>query len=222
MLFRQSGSGAGHPPGQPPEQRVPEPAPAPASTAVPRPTTPEAEAATPLVRRLPPGLRKTVWLRLGVAVMAGGGYRVAALVFFPAPLLPNERHVPRVLALSEEEARHDIEQAGLAPSVVGREPHPTARRGDVIWQDPPPGLTAPRGSTVQVVLAAGPPRVAVPDVHGYDEAFARRLLAAAGLTVELVDTVLIKDVQAGTVAGTDPAAGESLAVGRSVTLHLAR
>jgi len=183
-------------------------------------TEPHAGTPAPPHPRTP--LLRLAWLLAGVAVMAGGGYLVAALVIFPAPLLPNERQVPRVMSLSEDEARHDIERAGLAPSVVGREAHPTARRGDVIWQDPPPGVATPRGSTVQLVLAAGPPRVAVPDVHGYDEAFARRLLTAAGLTVELVDTVLIKDVQTGTVAGTEPMAGESLAVGRSVTLHLAR
>jgi eukaryotic-like serine/threonine-protein kinase len=194
--------------------------PAPAVEEAPAPPLPPPppEPAPPPSRRL----RTFGWFLAGIAVMAGGGYLVAALVLFPSPLLPNERQVPRVLTLSEEEARHDIERAGLAPTVVGREPHPTARRGDVIWQDPPPGVAAPRGSAVQLVLAAGPPRVAVPDVHGYDEAFARRMLAAVGLTVELVDTVLIKDIQTGTVAGTEPAAGESLAVGRSVTLHLAR
>ncbi len=80
----------------------------------------------------------------------------------------------------------------------------------------------PRGAKVALVLSDGPPRVAVPDVLGFDEGMARRLLAAAGLGVDGVDTVLLKDAPPGTVAGTQPAAGESLRVGRGVTLHLAR
>ena len=60
------------------------------------------------------------------------------------------------------------------------------------------------------------------DVRGFDESLARRLLAAAGLAVDIVDSVLLKDVPSGVAAGTLPTAGESLQVGRGVTLQLAR
>jgi serine/threonine-protein kinase len=159
---------------------------------------------------------------VAVAVMTGAGYLVAALYLFPAPLLPNEREVPRVLGLSEEEARGDLARQALEATVAAREPHPSAGTGEVIWQDPVAGVAVPRGSAVQLTLSDGPPRVAVPDVRGFDETLARRLLAASGLEVEAVDSVLLKDVPAGTVAGTTPAARESLRVGRGVMLHLAR
>ena len=161
-------------------------------------------------------------LVLGVAAMTGAGYLVAALYLFPAPLLPNEREVPRVIGLDERAATADIGRLGLEAAVAGREPHPTADPGEVIWQDPVAGVAIPRGSRVTLVLSDGPPWVAIPDVHGFDEALARRLLAAAGLGVDAVDSVLVKDVPAGVVAGTLPAAGESLRVGRPVTLQLAR
>ena len=154
--------------------------------------------------------------------MTGAGYLVAALYLFPAPLLPNEREVPRVIGLDERAATADIGRLGLEAAVAGREPHPTADPGEVIWQDPVAGVAIPRGSRVTLVLSDGPPWVAIPDVHGFDEALARRLLAAAGLGVDAVDSVLVKDVPAGVVAGTLPAAGESLRVGRPVTLQLAR
>jgi len=154
--------------------------------------------------------------------MAGSGYLVAALYLFPAPLLPNEREVPRILGLSESAAREDLDRQGLETAVAAREPHPTADVDEVIWQDPVAGVAVPRGTRVSLVLSDGPPRVAVPDVHGFDELMARRLLAAAGLGVDGVDTVLLKDVPPGIAAGTQPAAGESLRVGRGVTLQLAR
>lgn len=159
---------------------------------------------------------------VGIAAMAGAGYLVAALYLFPAPLLANEREVPRVLGLAEAAARADIGRQGLEAAVAAREPHPTADPGEVIWQDPVAGVAVPRGTRVTLVLSDGPPRVAVPDVRGFDEDLARRLLAAAGLTVDAVDSVLLKDVPTGVAAGTLPAAGESLQVGGGVTLQLAR
>ena len=53
--------------------------------------------------RLAPGLRWALLVTFGVAATAAAGYLVAALVFFPAPLLPNERQVARVTGMSEEE-----------------------------------------------------------------------------------------------------------------------
>jgi beta-lactam-binding protein with PASTA domain len=154
--------------------------------------------------------------------MAVAGYLVAALYLFPAPLLPSERAVPRVLGRDEQAATAELVTAGLEVTVAGREPHPAAGIGRVIWQDPVAGVAVPRGSRVALIISDGPPRASVPDVRGFDEMFARRLLAAAGFTVETVDSVLVKDVPAGTVASTVPAAGQTQATGRSVTLQLAR
>jgi len=154
--------------------------------------------------------------------MAAAGYLVAALYLFPAPLLPNEREVPRVLGLDERTAGAELARAGLDASVAGREPHPTADAGLIVWQDPVAGVAVPRGTRVSLVLSDGPDHITVPDVHGFDEVMARRLLAAAGLDVDAVDTVLVKDVPTGTVAGTVPAAGGVLPAGRPVTLQLAR
>jgi len=167
-------------------------------------------------------LRRWLGFLAAVALVTGAGYLVAALYLFPAPLLPSEREVPRVLGLDERAATAEIARGGLEAAVAGREPHPTADAGTVIWQDPVAGVAAPRGAHVSLVLSDGPARVPVPDVRGYDETMARRLLSAAGLDVDAVDTVLVKDVPAGTVAGTAPAAGAVLAAGRPVTLQLAR
>ena len=153
--------------------------------------------------------------------MAGAGYFVAALFLFPAPLLPSERQVPRILGLAEAAARSELGRADLTARVAGREPDPRAAIGNVIWQDPPPGVAAPKDSPVDLTLSSGPPRVAVPDVRGFDVAMARRLLAALGLRADMVDTSLVAG-PSGTVVALEPAPGDSATLGSSVILHLAK
>ena len=169
----------------------------------------------------PQPLRRALWLLGGIAAMAIGGYLVAALVLFPAPLLPNEREVPRVLGMRERAARGILAGAGLTVE-SGREPHPDAPPGTVVWQDPPPGVAVPRGKLITLTVSDGPPRVAVPDVRGLDVELAQRLLAAAGLRVEGVDSVDVKTPLSGVAMGTTPAAGDSLALGRGVIVHLSK
>lgn len=167
-------------------------------------------------------LKRLLWLVAGVAVMAGVGYLVAAVVLFPAPLLPNERVVPRLLGESYLKAQEDLARAGFTMEVAGREPHPTAPPGTVTWQDPPPAVAAPRGTTIALTLSAGPPRAAVPNVRGLDLELAQRLLWGAGLRVEQVDSTPGSQQPPGVAVGTTPAAGDSLKLNGPVVLHLAR
>jgi serine/threonine-protein kinase len=162
-----------------------------------------------------------LWLVGGVAVMAGAGYLLAALVLFPAPLLPNERSVPRLRGQTLEAAQAELSAAGFVPEAAAHDPHPTAPAGTIIWQDPPPGVAVPRGSTVALTVSEGPPRVAVPGVNGLDPDLAQRLLRGAGLRVALVDTVL-GSLPAGIVARTSPAAGDSVRAGSALVLHLSK
>lgn len=153
--------------------------------------------------------------------MAGAGYLVAALVIFPAPLLPNERAVPRLLGRPFAAAQAELARSGFAALVADRARHPTAPPGTVIWQDPPPGVALPRGDTVALTVSEGPPHAAVPDVQGLDADLARRLVWGVGLRVEQVDTVPGRQ-PADIAVGTTPAAGDSVIAGGAVVLHLSR
>lgn len=167
-------------------------------------------------------VRRLLWLVGGVAVMAGAGYLLAALVLFPAPLLPNERAVPRLLGESFATAQAELRRQGLDLEVTGREGHPSAPAGSVVWQDPPPGVAVPRGDTVSIAVSTGPLLATVPDVRGLDPDLARRLLLAAGLRVELLDTLPGSQQPAGIALGTTPAAWDSVRTGGSVVLHLSK
>jgi eukaryotic-like serine/threonine-protein kinase len=166
-------------------------------------------------------LRRASLLAGGVALTALAGYLVAALLLFPSPLLSNERQVPRVIGATVEEAEAALRAAGFRAEIADRAPHPTYDAGLVTWQDPSPGVAAPRGSAVALTVSQGALRRIVPDVRGLDADLAQRLLWSAGLTVGSVDTVP-GPLPAGVASGTNPRAGDSLTTGSSVRLHVAR
>ena len=185
------------------------------------------------IRRHLPPLRKWRWtlpglegrsarrwaLYLASAVLAG--YLTAYLIVFPAPLLHGHEVVPRVVGLSLAEAAREIRKAELQIQDGGSEPDPTAPQGFVIWQDPPPGVSAPVGLRVTLVSSDGPPKIPVPDVSGLDGALAQRLIAAAGLAATQVESVQAASIPGITML-TRPPAGSVLPPGASVTVVVSR
>ena len=166
-------------------------------------------------------MRRALFLVGGVALTALVGYLLAALLLFPAPLLPSEREVPRLIGVTAAQAELLLVQNDLKSEIADRDRHPTLAAGMVTWQDPAPGVAVPRGTTVALTLSEGPPRVAVPDVRALDPDLAQQLLAAAGIAVASVDTIA-SQLPAGLAVATAPAARDSVAVGSSVILHLSR
>jgi serine/threonine-protein kinase len=150
-----------------------------------------------------------------------GGYLTAYLILFPAPLLTRHGVVPRVLGLSLQEASDQLRKVGLQVQDGGAEPHPTAPQGTVVWQDPPPGVTAPAGLRVTLVSSDGPPKIPVPDVVGLDGALAQRLIGAAGLAAAAVESVQAA-APPGVVMLTRPAATTVASPGAPVTIVVSR
>lgn len=160
------------------------------------------------------------WGLAGLGALVAG-YLLAYLVIFPAPLLPGQNEVPRVLGLPQPEAEDLLGKASLKIAAGGAEPHPIAPQGTVIWQDPPPGVVAPENTEVTLVVSAGPPKIPVPDVAGLDGLLAQQLIAAAGLTVSQVDS-LQAPLSRGVVMLSRPAAGALLPAGSGVTVVVSR
>ncbi len=156
---------------------------------------------------------------LAAAILAG--YLTAYFLVFPAPILHGHQVVPRVLGLTLQEASTQIRRAGLQVQDGGSEPHLTASRGTIIWQDPPPGVDAPAGLRVTLVASDGPSKIPVPDVAGLDASLARRLIAAAGLTVSQVESVQAAAPQ-GIAMLTRPSVATLLAPGAAVTVVVSR
>jgi serine/threonine-protein kinase len=168
------------------------------------------------VRRFPGG--KAAFLWLGGAVGAFGlGYLVAALVLFPAPIFAATIDVPQLIGLTQNEAEEAVGQAGLIVGEVRSESHPTAARGDVFWQDPPPGIGVQRGHSIHLTVSGGPQRIPVPDLTGYDAAVAEQLILAGGLIVGRREMTQAPAPR-GVVINTRPPTGTTLLPGTEVTL----
>jgi len=163
----------------------------------------------------------TRWVGLVLGIMLLG-YLTAFFLIFPTPILHARQAVPRVLGLTMQDGSREIRDAGLQVVDGGSEPHPSAPQGTIIWQDPPPGVSAVADGRVTLVSSAGPPKIPVPDVTGLDGSVARRLISAAGLSVVQVESVQVPRVPPGVVGLTRPPAGEPLAPGGGVTLVISR
>ena len=93
--------------------------------------------------------------------------------------------------------------------------------GRVIRTEPPGGSQVKQGDTVRLVVSSAPGQEAVPVVEGLTQANALAQLQGApynfGVTVtpEASDTI-----PAGRATRSDPAAGQSLAIGSSLTLYI--
>ncbi len=145
------------------------------------------------------------------------GYLVAAVFLFPAPVFAGSKAVPRVLGLPLERARAMLAEAQLRVSEPIPVRHPTAPPQTVVWQDPPPGVTVPEGTTVELSVSVGPQRIPVPDLAGYESKVAQLLVEAAGLQVGRVDSAQTTQAP-GVIVSTRPPAGTPMAPGSRVTL----
>jgi serine/threonine-protein kinase len=149
------------------------------------------------------------------------GYGVSVFWLSPGSVFTKEHALPRVLELTEAQARKKLSELGFRPRLDGERQNDRFPRGTVIWQDPPAGTVLPPNSVVQLVVSAGPSLVAVPDVIGFNLPQATRIFSAAGVRVGAVDSVA-GGQERGVVLATRPAAGVGRPRGSPVALVISR
>lgn len=157
-----------------------------------------------------------------ILIAAGLTGWLVSLLAYPAPLVEREKRLALVIGLSLEEAQRELEEQGFRVKVRGaREADPALPAGHVTWQEPAAYLELPQGSEVELTLSAGPAPTTVPDVHYFDLEEARKVIAAAGLTVGGIDSVAA-DVDRGVVVSTRPPQGTTRAPGSRVDVVVSR
>lgn len=152
-----------------------------------------------------------------VAGMLLAGYLGTIFWLFPAPLFKREHAVPRVLDLGATEAKQRLETQGFRLRIEDQQSDPSAPKGTIVWQDPPPGVVMAPNSQVALIVSDGPPDVPVPDVASFPRALAERVLRAAGFTVGKADT-LPAATEAGIVVQSRPSPGVGRAAGTPIDL----
>ncbi|MFQ5426746.1 MAG: Stk1 family PASTA domain-containing Ser/Thr kinase, partial [Gaiellales bacterium] len=124
--------------------------------------------------------------------------------------------VPRVVGLPEEDARFDLENAGLDVKV--RDGFSRRAPGLVFRQTPTAGEEVASGSEVEIRISRGPRTDAVPDVTGLPVEEAELVLGEAGFKVAVETRE--SDEPTGTVLEQDPAPDAGLERGGTVTIFV--
>ena len=114
-----------------------------------------------------------------------------------------DRRRPRRGRRQASQAQQTVEDAGFVVQVETQTSD--EKKNTVLTQDPAANTEAEEGSTVTLVVSAGPEQVEVPDVVGLAQQAAIEQVQAANLRVDT--TPVDSDQAAGTVISTDPAGG---------------
>jgi serine/threonine-protein kinase len=151
---------------------------------------------------------------LVLLVVAGAAYVLPRV--FEQP--PDDEQVPALVGLTQSQARAAIREAGLAVGTVRRELSDTVPADEVISQDPNRDLYVPPGSAVSFTLSSGKPEVEVPYVLGQPKDSARTVLESNDLKVKFETEE--SDEPKDNVVRTEPASGQRVAEGTTVTLFV--
>ncbi|MFF1278279.1 Stk1 family PASTA domain-containing Ser/Thr kinase [Streptomyces marokkonensis] len=147
----------------------------------------------------------------GTEVRAGSA--VALTVSKGAPV-----DVPDVTGDDLQDARAELEEAGLEVKVATGRVNSGHDAGRVARQDPGPGGRAAEGDTVTLTLSKGPEMVEVPDVVGDSVGEAREKLEGAGFGVD-EDRGLL-GLFGDTVKGQSVDGGDSAPKGSTITIEI--
>jgi eukaryotic-like serine/threonine-protein kinase len=164
------------------------------------------------------GFLRDMGLIVGTFVL---GYALSALWWSPGSVFSSDHSLPRVMELSEAQARQKLTDLGFRPRLEGERTSDSFPQGVVIWQDPPPGTILEPNSVVQLTVSSGPSLTAVPDIIGLNVPQAGKILTAVGLRVGSVDSLSGGD-ERGVVLSTRPSAGVGRARGSAVNLVVSR
>ncbi|WP_181795364.1 Stk1 family PASTA domain-containing Ser/Thr kinase [Streptomyces sp. WELS2] len=94
--------------------------------------------------------------------------------------------------------------------------------GVVITQDPEPGVSKEKGSTITLTVAKPEEKIAVPDVTGKSCDEAKATLQAQGLVPSCTDTPVTDPAQDGKVQNTNPAAGQQVVKNTNVVINVGK
>jgi serine/threonine-protein kinase len=134
---------------------------------------------------------------------------------------PEQREIPDVRSLSYDDAVKRLAAAGFDNFRPSSSPSTPEMKDKVLGTNPPVNQTSAITNEITVVLGAGPETRPVPEVQGQSQDSAVQILTASGFT-NTVPVQVDSNLSAGEVLGTNPPAGQTVAVDTVIQLQVSR
>ncbi|WP_430868034.1 Stk1 family PASTA domain-containing Ser/Thr kinase [Demequina aurantiaca] len=128
--------------------------------------------------------------------------------------------LPNLIGLQEDDARQQLTDVGLIPSVTDREDD-SKPAGEVLEQNPGSGEIA-RGSSVELVVATAPSTVTVPNVIGQSRGDAEQALGDVGLKSTATEVITEEEGQDGKVLTQNPSGNTDVKPGTNVAIGVGK
>ena len=132
--------------------------------------------------------------------------------------------VPKVVGMTEDEAKKTLNEAGLGFKVASREESEKYEEGTVCEQSVEAGEKVDKNTTIKVVVSSKliGEEIEVPNVSGEDEATAQKMLEAKGLKVGTSEAVYSDKYEEGIVIGTTPSAGSKVTKDTEIIMQVSK
>ena len=152
-------------------------------------------------------------------LLAGIAFAIYKATESPAP--PTQVEVPNVSGKDVDTATRALENVKFVVSPdIEQRASSSMKEGLVIGTDPSAGDEAEEGSTVKLIVSAGPEQVTIPDLQGLSFDEAKDNLEAKGLKVK--KQMQDSDVPRNQVINTLPVEGDKVDVGSTVTIIVSK
>ncbi len=162
---------------------------------------------------------KIVGITLAVLIALGligfVGYQVLS-----GPPAPRQVAVPSLVGATEQDARNQLDAAGLRAGEVQQVESDVDEIGQVVATDPAAGIEVAERTTINLSVGTGPAQVTVPRVIGLSLADATDELTRAGLTVGTQTPTEGEPDQVGKIISSDPEPGTKVKGASPVNLGI--
>ncbi|MEU6809502.1 Stk1 family PASTA domain-containing Ser/Thr kinase [Streptomyces sp. NPDC046831] len=129
--------------------------------------------------------------------------------------------VPNFVDQTQSDAQRSAENVDLKVAFT-QKPCENQPKGRVCSQNPQPDTDVKKGTTINLVLSTGAPKVAVPSVLGLDVDEARSKLEGDKYQFKVDTKTRESTEEEGTVLEQDPVTGEEVQKGSTITLIVAK